>query len=198
VKNRRRYAVVAFLAVALLLAWDHWQRHQAEQWAQEAQKQRMLDDLRRRVTAFVAGRDAVTDWQKNLGGAVGGPSLYTADLQPRLVRPDRRPVFFYARVRDIRREADGYAVQFESKPRVLAGVDFDLLCPADLAAEIMKNRSDLLAEYGVIAVIDDVRIEDAQARQETGKVFVARGRCVDLMPTGPDGLSLSLSWALDK
>ncbi len=192
----KRYATIALVALgASLLIWGVWQRREA---AREAQKQKAFDELTHKVTDFAEGRGAVTDWQKGLGDGGSGLGLYTSDLQPKLVRADGRPIFFYGRVLDIETGSDGYVVRFKSKPRVLAEVDFRLACGAEVAAELLKHRSELFSEYAVVAQIGDVRVDESHPQEEGGKTFLATGRCIDVMPTGADGYSLSLLWGLAK
>jgi hypothetical protein len=192
----KRYATIALVALAAsLLIRGVLQRRESEQ---EARKQKVFDELKRKVTDFAEKRGAVTDWQKELGGRGAGFGLYTADLQPKLVRADGRPIFFYGRVLDIETGPDGYVVRFRSKPRVLAEVDFSLTCRAEAAAELLKRRSESLNEYAVVAQIGDVRADQSHPREEGGKVFLATGRCIDVMATGEHGYSLSLLWGLSK
>jgi hypothetical protein len=194
----KRYATIALAAlVASLLIWGTLQGRRRE-GEQEAQRQKALDDLRHKVTDFAEGRGAVTDWQKELGDRSSGLGLYTADLQPKLVRADGRPIFFYGRLLDIETGVDGYVVRFKSKPRALAEVDFSLVCGSKEAAELLKHRSELFSVYAVIAQIGDVHIDQSHPQEDVEKVFLATGRCVDVMPTGAVGYSLSASWGLAK
>lgn len=194
-RHWKTYATIALAALATLLTWGVWQRHKAEQ---EAEKQRAFDELRQQIADFAEVRRAVTDWQKDLGGGPAGLGLYTADLQPKLVRTDGRPIFFYGRVLDIETGSDGYVIRFESKPRILTEVDFSLACGAQIAEELLKHRSESFSEYGVVAQIGDVRVDESHPRDEGGKAFLATGRCVDVMPTGANGYTLSLLWGLGK
>lgn len=192
----KRYTIIAVVALATsLLIWRVWQRREAER---EAQKQRVFDELKHKVTDFAEGRGAVIDWQKGLGdgGSIG--TIYTADLQPRLVRADGRPIFFYGQVLDIETGSDGYVVWFKCKPRILAEIHFSLACRADVAAELLKHRFELFSQYAVVAQIEDVRADQSHPREEGGEMFVATGRCLEIMPTGVDGYGLSLLWGLAK
>lgn len=195
---RKIYATITLVGlVGSLLIWGILQgrRREAEQ---EAQRQKAFDKLRQKITDFAVGRGAVTDWQKDLADGSIGHALYTADLQPKLVRADGRPIFFYGTLLDVETGADGYVVRFRSKPRLLAEVDFSLTCASEEAAELMKHRADFLSVYAVIAQIGDVRIDQNHPKEEIERVFLATGRCVDLMPTGALGYSLSLLWGLAK
>ncbi len=193
-----RCAIVVLLTVAALGGWAIWQDQKHGEHLEEMRRQQALDELRGKVNQFAAGHEAVTDWQMDLGSGVGGLTLYTADLQPRLIRADGRPVFFYGRVRDIKPYGRAYEIQFESKPRLLAVVDFDLICGADLGSHLLEHRSESLAEYAVIAHVDDLAIDDAHPREEGEKAFIAKGYCMDVMPMGMDGLSLAFLWRLAK
>ena len=192
----KRYATIALVALVVsLLIWEIWHKHEVDQ---EAQRQKALDELKLKVTDFAERGGAVVDWQRDLGDGGISNGLYTADLQPRLIRPDGRPIFFYGRVLDIETQADGYMVRFKSKPRVLAEVDFSLACGSEVAAELLKHRANSFSVYAVIARIGDVRVDEGHPKEEFEKVFLATGRCVGVMPTGSLGYGLSLSWALAK
>jgi len=193
----KRYATIAVMALVSLLIWGTLQSRRREA-VQEAQRQKALDELRHKVADFAERRGAVTEWQKELGDGSSGLGLYTADLQPKLIRTDDRPIFFYGQLLDIETGVDGYVVRFKSKPRVLVEVDFSLVCESEEATELLKHRSELFSVYAVIAQVGDVRIDQSHPQEEVEKVFLATGRCVDVMPTGAVGYSLSASWGLAK
>jgi hypothetical protein len=174
---RRR---VVFVCASVLLGMIGC--HSSEE---KARRQREAQDSAygREVAALRTRYDPVVDWPEALK-----QKTFTIDVEPVLVRSDKRPEFFYAMLEDIRRQDDGMLLYFRTTPTEgEPTLELLLECPGcDL-----KRFEDSAKNIGDFALVARVT---AAARSldssDNAPDYVVHGRLVDAQFVG--------DYALDK
>ena len=155
------------------------------------------------VSAMIAKHNAVADWRKSLGEKGMLDYAYTIEIQDALIKTDGRPILFFGGANDIVRKNDKYMVYFSNwdGPLTCADVHFILDCTPDQINKIMSQPTDFLENYAVISQIggvkkvrlqltakshdsEEVDSEEVDVDFAPSNVFMATGRCLDLVFVG--------------
>ncbi len=165
----------------------------------KVQKKKVETEKRLQTEASVADmaakHNAVTNWEqsfdkKDLLGLF--KSTYTVEVEDALVRTDHRPIMLFASVADVGRETNNYSVHFYNWFGAILSADihFVLDCTPDQVKEIMLHRTGLFEKYAIIAQVSEVKkvklratvsAETDEVVLEPSNVFIAKGRCLDLL-----------------
>jgi len=149
------------------------------------------------ISNMVARHNAVTDWKKNFNekSTLLG-RIYTVQVEDALIRSDGRPVLFFASVDDVTRIGNKYYVHFHNWFDLSPEIRFVLECDSEQVKKIMGQITDFFEQYAVVALISSLQrpkfevkayphsAEDAEVVVEFSDIFIARGRCLDLLFVG--------------
>jgi hypothetical protein len=147
------------------------------------------------IAEMAKRNNAIVNWQNAFD--TNELSTYTIEVQDALIKTDNRPVIFFAPVEDIVKETTKYSVHFYNPFSSFSPVIYFVLdCTPEQIGKIISHRSDLYENYAVIAQISEVKkvrfevkgyaeiYEEVQLELEQSDVFVATGKCLELLPVG--------------
>ena len=200
-KAKKSLILLVMIVVAITLS--SCDSDSSEEAAQEERKHKIAEE----VQELCSKHNAVKDWKQRIGKKDFGEHIYTIEIEDALIGTDGRPILLTASIHDIVRESDKYLVYF-SRGSILSfflasasdldfllsfDVHFVLECTADQVKEIIHNPAAMLDYYAVIAQISKVEKvrfklegkygsnEDVTVNLETADVFIAKGKCLDLL-----------------
>ena len=141
--------------------------------------------------------NAVVDWKEPLIKKHIAPP-FTMEIENALLLKDSRPVLFLAQVKDVERKENTYMVRFTNEFGRRPQIEFVLDCTDEQAKKITQQQSESRdwENYIVIAVINKVKkvafgvtpvvVSDdgekyGEIEIDTPDIFVATGRCIDLL-----------------
>lgn len=179
------------------------QHSKAEEEKEEVEKKIQIEQT---ISNMVARHNAVTDWNKNF---YEGDTLlrhtYTVQVEDALIRNDGRPVLLFGSVDDVIRQGNKYYVHFQNVLYQGPDIHFVLECDSEQVKKIMGHMAGLFNQYAVVALIQSLQRpkfevtafshsgEDAEVVVESSDIFIARGRCLDLLFVGDYYFYLSSS-----
>ncbi len=152
---------------------------------EKARQQREAQDsaYEREITALRTRYDPVVDWPEALK-----EKTFTIDVEPILVRSDKRPEFFYATLEDIRRQDDGVLLYFRTTPTEGEPIlELLLECPGCDLKRFEDSAKDVGDFALVVQVTAAVRSLDSS---DNAPDYVLHGRLIDARFIG--------DYALDK
>ncbi len=140
--------------------------------------------------------NAVVDWKEPLIKIE--TRVFTMEVEDALLRKDSRPVLFLSQVNDVERKENTYMVRFVNELGRDPQIEFVLDCTDEQVRKITQQQSEFKysKKYAVVAVINKVKkvafgvnpvvtSDDGEKYGEieidTPDIFVATGRCVDLL-----------------
>lgn len=142
--------------------------------------------------------NAIVNWHNRFDA--NALSTYTIEVQDALIKTDNRPIIFFASVEDIVRERGKYCARF-CNPLISSSpvIYFVLDCTPEQIGQMVAHRSELYENYAVVARICGVKkvrfevkgyaqtyedYEEIRLQLEQSDVFVATGKCLELLPVG--------------
>jgi len=190
----------------ILLAIAYWfvsstiSDRRVEEEKQELETEKRLQ-VEKSITDIITKHNAVTEWKHGFDkkGLASFGEIYTIEVEEVLIRADDRPIMFFANVEDVVKEANRYLVYFHNRFDFLlrADIHFVLDCTQDQVNEIILSpRAPFESNYAVIAKVSSIEKCIVRVRTEdngrvglsspifTSNVFVATGRCLDLLFVG--------------
>jgi uncharacterized protein YxeA len=156
------------------------------------------------ITELVGRHNAVTGWEKNLREKYMSMlmKVYSIQVEEALIRNDRRPVLFFASIEDVARQDDKYFAHFHNWRSIGPDIHFVLECNLDQVEKVTEQSADYFKQYAVVALISIIQRpkfepraysengEEPEIAVESSDIFVAKGRCLDLLfigDYGPEG-----------
>ena len=195
-------AVIVVVIFVVLLKTDSSNHNKAGKQDTESAKKFQLEP---QVKELCSKYNAVTDWKQRIGKKEFGEHTYTIEVEDALIRTDGRPILFNYGVYDIVRESDNYLVYFSvfstikaMNHAIASGLDFFLSCDvhfvldctADQVKQIINHPTGCYAVIAQISEVEKVRFklegysgkyEDVGVDLGTSDVFMAKGKCLDLL-----------------
>ncbi len=192
------------VTLVIVLAIGYWivsgivSTRRTETVKQESKDEKQLQ-TEKSLADMITKHNAVTDWRHGFKDSTLIEPAYTIEVEDALIRTDDRPIIFFAAVEDVVKEENKYSVYFNNKFDFLLGanIHFVLDCTPNQVNEIMLGpRSLFESNYAVIAKVSNiekciVRITTEDNRRVvlgspivTSNVFIASGRCLDLLFVG--------------
>ncbi len=139
--------------------------------------------VQQQISALAVSNGAVADWKTNLCGHDDASPLLTADVQESLVRAGNRPLLISGLLKDVRQADGAYVLTFSAFTCREVSLMVELSASSDEANEVLAHRSDIPPYFAFIAQAASAE------KQETGS-FLIRGRCLRVLFTGMEGMSL--------
>jgi len=168
-----------------------------------AEEKRQIDraeQINLAILKMVAKYNAITDWKKGFAEKMVR-GIYTIEMEEALVRKDGRAVLFFGSVSDIMRRDNKYFIHFWNWldfPSL--DIRFVLECDSVKVKKVMDQSNSIFDEFAVVALISSVQKamfevraesesdEEANIVVEPSDVFIAKGRCLDLLFVGDLGM----------
>jgi hypothetical protein len=138
--------------------------------------------VQQQISALTASSGAVADWKTNLCGQEATPLLID-DVQKTLARTGSRPLLISGLLKDVRQADGGYILTFSASTCRGMSLMVELTASSDEANEVLAHRSDFPPYFALTAQVASVE------KQET-ESFLLRGRCLKVLFTGMEGMSL--------
>lgn len=157
---------------------DDPEENTPEETARSERKQK----IEQKIQELCSNYNAVTDWLESRPKYT--TPKYTIEVEDALIRTDGRPVLFFASVEDIVRNSDKYTLY---------------LCGGDRLTDLLVSLATGtgVERYAFVAQIQDVRKVKFELKayanspeevyielEPSSNVFIAKGKCLDLLPVG--------------
>jgi len=160
--------------------------------------------IEQNISGMVARHNAVIGWEEifNVEDIVTG-QVYTLQVEDALVRKDGRPILLFGSVSDIVRRNNEYFVHFKKGVLDFSIPDiyFALKLNAEQIKKIIGQKTEIFDRYAIVATITSVQRPkfDVKAYSQNGEdgkseyteiavepcnIFIAKGRCLDLLFVG--------------
>ena len=152
--------------------------------------------IKKAVSDMVVKYGAVDDWNSVLEKKDVLERIYTIHIQEALLNTNEKPILFYAILGDIIRSENDYIIRFETWFNYPETIRFELLGNEAQVKRLLKFTGDLLDEFAVVALIEEVRkpeftikaypinSEEAEVEVESSDIFIANGKCLDFLYVG--------------
>jgi len=189
------------LGIAALGAWGVTKtitarRVEAERKQAERQKR---GQTRQAIAAMVAKHNAASDWKDGLDAGPLGGTVYSVEVERTLLKGGQ-PVLIFGSVEDISRRGENYTVHMRDMFSPGPDIRFLLESDANHVKTILDQpqESDMrfLRRFAAIAVITSIRRpifdlrgesegeEGSRVSLDSSDVFIATGRCLDVLDIG--------------
>jgi hypothetical protein len=160
----------------------------------KSMEQARKESIHKAIIELADSYNAVVNWREPLR-----IKPFTIEVEGALLRKDNRPVLFLATVEDVERKENKYLVRFVTDNLdvlpVLAMFEFVLDCNDEQTKKITQQQIEFWERYAVVAEIQKVRkvifglkadnyTEEPEISIDTQDVFVATGKCLDLLFVG--------------
>lgn len=160
--------------------------------------------IKQAITDMIARHNAVNDWERNLREKFISmlTKVYSIQVEQALVRKDGRPILLFASVEDVARQDNKYFGHFHNWFGLGPNIHFVLECKPDQIKKVMEQSASQFEQYAVVALISSIQrpkfepgaySENGEGQEitiESSNIFIAKGRCVDLLFVGqyePEG-----------
>jgi hypothetical protein len=196
-KTKLQTAVpVLILVVLAVLGWwgyDTISKRRIEMGrAHEQQQADRRVRLHEKLAAFARRYDAIVDWKARPANSRLEP--FSVELEDVLARADGNPILVYGNVDDVVRRGDKIYLHVDDWHPGVWNIHFVLECDSAMASRVTRDTSGLQI-YGIIAKISSVEraefrlksgLKDTEGEEppvelDTSDLFVAHGRCLDLI-----------------
>jgi hypothetical protein len=203
---KKFFQIAAWVIVigVIIVGWQVYTKNESnEQARKETTEQARKETTHKAIIELADKHNAVVDWKEPLiKKHIDSP--FTMEIEDALLRKDNRPVLFLATVSDIERKENKYLAHFcmaDLELECLSTIVVALDCSDEQVRKITQQQSESrdLENYAVIAVINKVKkvafgikpvvTNDGEENCgeieiDTPNIFVATGRCVDLLFIG--------------
>jgi hypothetical protein len=166
-------------------------REKREEDSERAKAKAQTKEVEDSIESLAAKHNAVEDWYKTIPKDRTTETLYTADLTPLLIRPDRRPILFLGEIKDVRNDADKYVLTVSSEGfGAFPKINYLLEANQQLGKHILDARRQKGERFAIIAQITDLQKGEELVHPEDGEssysqaVFSARGQSIDIISVG--------------
>ncbi len=164
-------------------------------------------EIEQSIDMMILKYNAIVNWHQTLNDTILFPKVYTIQLEHEMIRPDARPILFFATVDDIVKLEGKYYMYLKDETYDIINhtIYYVLECDSNHINKIINNEAtsfDIFNQYGVISLITLVQkpilgitsnpINDMNAELsiESSNVLIAKGRCLDLMYVGDNFTSI--------
>lgn len=189
------------MGICIVLCIISCGRPKLEEEKVETEKKMKIEQA---ITEVVGRHKAVAGWGKNLREKYMSMlmKVYSIQVEEALIRNDRRPILFFASIEDVARQNDKYFAHFHNWGNIDPDIHFVLECNSDQVEKIMEQSATYFERYAVVALISIIQRpkfepraysengEEPEIAVESSDIFIARGRCLDLLFIGdyePEG-----------
>lgn len=180
---------IGVVATGILYSYHSW--IEKERLANGMKFQVERESLRKQFFDLAKHWDAAPEWKMELSGNKGkrDDPVMTIELERVWLE---KPILFVGRLDDVLSlDSENYLVKFRQSPSdspIFQGEEFQLAlaCPMKTVEAFLADRRRgqglSLGDAAVIAKIDRIeRIDRQTSGEDSGIVFVGRGRCLDLV-----------------